>query len=406
MAEAFRAGGGESIVAPGWAAGGGLGADGEEALAGHAGECGVDGALGQLEAIETVELFEDAVAVALAAGEDRQHGQLDDALAHLGFPGTHELGEAPVCCDVASYYARQSSGLGGGVKGADSLGWPGSDVRPVGMCVARAVGPPTAGYGLVCDVLEDGYRGVRWVSSRVSERTWVGRVAMPIFRLGRRPEFPPAELAEPEGVLAVGGKLNREWLVAAYSRGMFPWYDRPPILWWCPDPRLVLIPGDVHVSRRLARTMRQGRFEVRVDTAFRAVMRACASIPRRHESGTWINADILRAYGDLHDAGYAHSVETWAEGELVGGIYGVQIGGAFFGESMFAGRRDASKVALVGLARECVARGIELIDCQVTSEHMVRMGAFEMRRAEFLERLGGLVGKRVGQAVWVGRAAE
>lgn len=225
---------------------------------------------------------------------------------------------------------------------------------------------------------------------------------MPIVRLGRRPEFPPPEMAEREGVLAVGGRLDVPWLLAAYRRGIFPWYDRPPILWWSPDPRLVLFPEEVHVARRLARTIRSGRFETRVDTAFREVMTRCASIPRRHEIGTWINADILRAYGELHDAGYAHSVESWRDGRLVGGIYGVRIGGAFFGESMFAVESDASKVALVALAAECRRRGVGLIDCQVTSEHMLRMGAREMRRAEFLARLKTLVELPIGPGRWDG----
>jgi leucyl/phenylalanyl-tRNA--protein transferase len=225
---------------------------------------------------------------------------------------------------------------------------------------------------------------------------------MPIVRLGRQPEFPPPEMAEREGVLAMGGRLDVPWLLAAYRRGIFPWYDRPPILWWSPDPRLVLFPEEVHVSRRLARTIRSGRFETRVDTAFREVMKGCAAIPRRHEIGTWINADILRAYGELHDAGYAHSVESWRDGRLVGGIYGVRIGGAFFGESMFARESDASKVALVALANECRTRGIGLIDCQVTSEHMLRMGAREIRRAEFQARIKTLVELPIGPGRWDG----
>lgn len=207
---------------------------------------------------------------------------------------------------------------------------------------------------------------------------------MPVYLLGQHPRFPPPEAAEPDGLLAVGGKLDVPWLLAAYREGIFPWYERPPILWWSLDPRLVLFPGELRLSRSLRATIRKSVFDVRLDTAFSDVVRACAQTPRRHEAGTWITRDVVRGYTALHEAGYAHSIETWSEGVLVGGLYGVHLGGCFFGESMFHRRSDASKVALVALVDQCLARGIELIDCQMTTAHLVSLGAREIPREEFL----------------------
>lgn len=226
---------------------------------------------------------------------------------------------------------------------------------------------------------------------------------MPVYRLGPLPVFPPPEEAEPEGLLAIGGDLSVPRLLEAYRRGIFPWYDEPPILWWCPDPRLVLLPSELRVSRSLRATMRKGTFEVRFDTAFRDVILACGTIRRRHEEGTWINPAIIRAYSALHGLGFAHSAESWADGELVGGLYGVCLGRCFFGESMFARRSDASKVALAGLVGELVRRGVELIDCQVTTEHLLRLGAREMPRREFLSRLEHLVASPTPLGPWTHR---
>lgn len=211
---------------------------------------------------------------------------------------------------------------------------------------------------------------------------------MSLFRLGPDPIFPPPHLAEPEGLLAIGGDLSPERLIAAYRRGIFPWYEPGgPILWWSPDPRFVLFPSELRVSHRLRRTIRSGRFEIRRDTAFDRVVRACAETPRDHEDGTWITPEMQAAYGQLHRMGLARSVEAWRDGDLVGGVYGVLAGRCFSGESMFHVATDASKVALAALVEDLAAGGVELLDCQVRSEHMLSLGAREIPRDEFLMRL-------------------
>ena len=205
--------------------------------------------------------------------------------------------------------------------------------------------------------------------------------------------FPEVEraLAEPNGLLAAGADLSLPRLLEAYRNGIFPWFGHDqPILWWSPDPRMVLFPAELKVSRSLARTLRSTRFEVRADTAFDAVIEGCRQ-PRRGESGTWITEEMAEAYGTLHRAGFAHSVETWLDGKLVGGLYGVALGRAFFGESMFARVSDASKVALVALARQLQHWGFGLIDCQMNTAHLASLGAREIRRAEFTRRLRELV---------------
>jgi leucyl/phenylalanyl-tRNA--protein transferase len=207
-------------------------------------------------------------------------------------------------------------------------------------------------------------------------------------RLDHRPIFPPPERAGKEGLVAVGGDLSVERLLEAYRQGIFPWYaEGDPILWWCPDPRLVLEPDALKVSRCLRAVIRRGVYSVRFDTAFARVIHACATTPRRDEPGTWIHSEVEAAYTALHEQGYAHSVETWHDGELIGGLYGVSLGRCFFGESMFSHRADASKVALVALVDHLKARGVELIDCQVPSEHLMSLGATAIPRAEFLRRL-------------------
>lgn len=204
--------------------------------------------------------------------------------------------------------------------------------------------------------------------------------------------FPPADeaLTEPNGLLAAGGDLTPARLLAAYRRGIFPWYEQgQPILWWSPDPRAVLFPDGLKVSRSLKRSLAKGGFEVTVDTAFDRVVAGCAA-PRRYTDATWITTEMARAYSRLHRLGWAHSFETWRANELVGGLYGVAIGRVFFGESMFARVTDASKVALVRMVEALRARGFELIDCQVASQHMTSLGAVPMPRAEFLRRLAEL----------------
>lgn len=204
--------------------------------------------------------------------------------------------------------------------------------------------------------------------------------------------FPPVEraLQEPSGLLAAGGDLSSERLLAAYRRGIFPWYSRgQPILWWSPDPRAVLDPRALKVSRSLAKTLRNRGFETRFDTAFGQVIRACGSKHLR-PGGTWLSTDMIAAYERLHALGNAHSVETWLDGRLVGGLYGVAIGHVFFGESMFSIERDASKVALKYLCDRCLQRGVELIDCQMETQHLISLGAILLPRAEFTRRVAEL----------------
>ncbi len=196
--------------------------------------------------------------------------------------------------------------------------------------------------------------------------------------------FPPLEEATQDGLLAVGGDLSAERLLIAYSRGIFPWYNPgQPILWWSPDPRTVLFPQDIKVSRSLRKAIRNKGFEVRIDGAFEAVIKACAG-SRRGEGGTWITQEMIEAYCQLNRLGHAHSIETWQHGELAGGLYGVSLGNAFFGESMFSYVTDASKVALVHVCNLLKDRANAMIDCQLPSDHLFRMGATEMRRAEFM----------------------
>jgi leucyl/phenylalanyl-tRNA---protein transferase len=190
-------------------------------------------------------------------------------------------------------------------------------------------------------------------------------------------------LREPPGLLAAGGDLSPARLLAAYERGVFPWYSaQQPILWWSPDPRMVLFPQEFKCSRSLHKTLRNGPYTTRVDHAFGAIIRACAA-PRRGGPDTWLNKDMIASYEQLHELGYSHSIETYEAGRLAGGLYGIQLGRIFFGESMFSTGRDASKVALVRLIEECRARDIQLIDCQVASSHLASLGAREVPRSQF-----------------------
>jgi leucyl/phenylalanyl-tRNA--protein transferase len=211
---------------------------------------------------------------------------------------------------------------------------------------------------------------------------------VPIFRLGRDVAFPDPARAEPDGLLAVGGDLRPERLLSAYALGIFPWFDATsPILWWSPDPRLVLEPQRLHVSRSLGRTIRRGRYRVTADTAFERVIRRCAATARPGQRGTWITDEMVEAYLRLHRLGFAHAFEAWDGDALAGGLYGVSLGAAFFGESMFADRPDASKVALVRAVEWLSSRGVTLVDCQVRTEHLVSLGAHEVQRRTFLARL-------------------
>ncbi len=211
---------------------------------------------------------------------------------------------------------------------------------------------------------------------------------MTVYRLPREPVFPDPERAEPDGLLAVGGDLSPRRLLAAYERGIFPWFsEKGPILWWSPDPRLVLRPEWLHLPRSLARTLRRGRYAVRADTAFAEVIAGCAAARRPGQRGTWITPEMIAAYERLHRMGFAHSFEAWEGEGLAGGLYGVSLGGAFFGESMFSERPDASKAAFAASVPWLADRGVALVDCQVRTEHLVRFGAREIPRAAFLAEL-------------------
>ena len=200
--------------------------------------------------------------------------------------------------------------------------------------------------------------------------------------------FPSPEEAEPEGLLAVGGDLSLERLLLAYCLGIFPWYSEgSQILWWSPDPRLILSLKNLHVSKSLSRVIRKNIFKVTLDQAFEAVIQGCAHAQRPDEKGAWIVKDMIKAYIKLYEAGYAHSVESWFDGKLVGGVYGVSLGRVFFGESMFYTMKNASKVAFVYLARLLEKWRFDMIDCQVSTANLIRFGAHEISRSRFLKRL-------------------
>ena len=214
--------------------------------------------------------------------------------------------------------------------------------------------------------------------------------------LGPSDPFPPVERAlhEPNGLLAAGGGLSVARLVDAYQRGIFPWFSEgDPVLWWSPDPRMVLRTDRVHVSRSLRRRLRRGDYEVSFNRAFGDVLQACAA-PRRAESGTWLVTSMRRAYERLHRAGVAHSVEVWMNGDLAGGLYGVALGRMFFGESMFTRQTDASKVAIVTLAAQLVRWGVPIVDCQMRTGHLASLGAVDVPRRDFVRTVGHLVSQR------------
>jgi leucyl/phenylalanyl-tRNA--protein transferase len=225
---------------------------------------------------------------------------------------------------------------------------------------------------------------------------------MPFYRLGRKLVFPPPEEAEPSGLLAVGGDLEPERLLLAYASGIFPWYSEgDPILWFSPDPRMILIPASLRISRSLAKALRRTRLEIRLDSDFEGVIRGCANASRPTGEGTWITDDMIQAYGRLHELGYAHSMEVWEGDHLAGGVYGVSLGGSFFAESMFTLRPDASKVALVALARQLGAWGFDLIDCQIYTDHLARFGAVEWERHRFLDLLERSLKRKTRRGKWI-----
>lgn len=209
---------------------------------------------------------------------------------------------------------------------------------------------------------------------------------------GQQTPFPPLEQATEHGLLAAGGDLSPARLITAYQRGIFPWFNRKdPILWWSPDPRMVLYPNKLHISKSLNKLLRKNPFNITFDTAFSAVITACAAprqnLPSAKAHDTWIHDDMIVAYEKLFELGYAHSVECWQEDKLVGGLYGVALGKVFFGESMFSFATDSSKIALVGLSQQLQRWGFEMIDCQVHSDHLTRLGAINLPRNTFLKQL-------------------
>jgi leucyl/phenylalanyl-tRNA--protein transferase len=218
--------------------------------------------------------------------------------------------------------------------------------------------------------------------------------------------FPPLRraLREPNGLLAAGGDLSPERLLEGYRRGIFPWFSEgDPILWWSPDPRMVLFPAELKISRSLSKTLRNRSYEVRFDSAFNDVISSCAA-PREGVSGTWISDAMIEAYLELHSLGHAHSVETWIGDELAGGLYGVAIGGVFFGESMYSRGRDASKIALAALVARVKAEGFGLIDCQMHTRHLETLGAREIPRARFSRLLEELIHYPRSPGMWSGES--
>jgi leucyl/phenylalanyl-tRNA--protein transferase len=213
---------------------------------------------------------------------------------------------------------------------------------------------------------------------------------MPLYVLDKDIIFPPAEHADEDGLLAIGGDLSMERLLEAYRHGIFPWYENNYILWWCPDPRFVLFPGELKVSNSMKQVIKKEEFEFRINSNFSGVISQCKSISRRGQESTWITEDMRNAYVNLHLQGYAHSAETWKNGELVGGLYGIRMGNLFFGESMFSRVSNASKFAFIKYVQQLQSEGVPLIDCQVYTAHLESLGARMIPRKIFLEYVDGL----------------
>jgi len=216
---------------------------------------------------------------------------------------------------------------------------------------------------------------------------------MSIFILNNELLFPSVQLAEPDGLLAIGGDLSTERLLLAYRQGIFPWYEGQHILWWCPDPRFVLFPNELKESKSMRQLFKKKTFELRIDTAFAAVIANCKTISRRGQESTWITEEVKSAYIRLHELGHAHSAEAWLDGELVGGLYGIRMGKVFFGESMFSKKSNASKYAFIQYVQRLREEGVELIDCQVYTEHLESLGARMIQREEFTSMLSRLIEK-------------
>jgi len=206
---------------------------------------------------------------------------------------------------------------------------------------------------------------------------------MPLFALDESLYFPPVHLAEPDGLLAMGGDLSVERLLLAYRSGIFPWYSEPPILWWCPNPRFVLFPSEFKVKKSLKPLLNRNAFDFTINRAFEKVIEHCKTVPRPGQDGTWIREEVVRVYTQLHQLGYAHSAEVWKDGQLVGGLYGVRLGKVFFGESMFSLVSNASKYAFTKYVQQLVAEDVQLIDCQVYTEYLESFGARMIDGQEF-----------------------
>jgi len=225
---------------------------------------------------------------------------------------------------------------------------------------------------------------------------------MTIFRLPEELLFPDPSLSEDDGLLAVGGDLEPGRLLLAYQQGIFPWYSEgDPILWWSPNPRLLIYPCEVHVSRSMRRFLAQGKFQVTFDQDFPAVIRACADTPREGQPGTWIIPAMTEAYQRLHELGFAHSVEVWDGDTLAGGLYGVSLGGAFFGESMFSHQTNGSKTALISLCQQLDRWGFSMLDCQMPTSHLLSLGGVEVPKELFLTQLSQAMSTATRQGGWV-----
>ena len=214
---------------------------------------------------------------------------------------------------------------------------------------------------------------------------------MPIFALDKELIFPPVHLAEPDGLLALGGDLSTERLLLAYRSGIFPWYDGDTPLWWCPDPRFVLMPEGLKVSKSMKQLFKKDTFTFTINKAFTEVISNCKTLPRREQAGTWITEEVKAAYIKLHELGYAHSAEAWLGNELVGGCYGIRMGAVFFGESMFSKISNASKYAFIKYVQQLTREGVQLIDCQVYTEHLESLGASMIKRTVFIDLLQRLI---------------
>ena len=253
-------------------------------------------------------------------------------------------------------------------------------------------------FGPLCSQARD---AVQLDDDHTTIIAWAMLAVMPVFQLDERLAFPPPRLGDPDGLLAVGGDLRPERLLLAYASGIFPWPTEDfPLLWHSPDPRFVLEASAMHVPRRLERTVRRGRYRCSLDTAFRQVAVACAEKSRPGQKGTWITAEMVDAYTALHELGFAHSVEVWEHEQLVGGLYGVSLGAAFFGESMFAHQPDASKVGFVRLVRQLTRWQMNLVDAQVHTAHLERFGAVHWPRERYLAALETALQKPTRSGPW------